>query len=156
MIKVSYYKTSKDKLPKAFCMLAEKCYHNNISLFVFTNNEKSITELDKALWTYSKKQFIPHGTIHDPHPEKQPILLGEAFRNLNKATSMIIVNASSGQVLDFLASAGKCERLFFIYDEDEIVPDEEIENILSTSGIGEFQFESYVQEINGSWGVKNT
>jgi len=189
MIKISYYKTSKDKIPKAFCMLAEKCYHSNISLFVFTNNEKSTTELDKALWTYSKKQFIPHGTIHDPICEKQPILLGEVFRNSNKAASMIIINADKDKVLDFLASTqsvmamprrgrghpqdeeiedkkvldgdvataprhdglGSYERLFFIYDEDEILPAVDLENILSKSAMGEFKFESYVQEINGGW-----
>ena len=62
MIKVSCYKTIQEKLPRAFCMLAEKCYHNGIKIFVYTNSNEYTVELDKVLWTYSKKQFIPHGT----------------------------------------------------------------------------------------------
>lgn len=151
MIKISYYKTSNDRLSKAFCMLAEKCYHNNIKLFVFTNNEKSTREFDTVLWTYSKKQFIPHGTIHDLSPEKQPILLGEMFKNLNKSSGMIIINAEETQLLDFLASVGKVDRLFFIYSQDAIIPASRLMELTSKSALGEFEFESYMQEANGSW-----
>lgn len=151
MIKISYYNTSKDRLPKAFCMLAEKCYHNDIKLFVSTNHEKSTREFDTVLWTYSKKQFIPHGTIHDLSPEKQPILLGEVFKNLNKATSMIIINADETKLLDFLASADQIDRLFFIYSEDEKMLASRLKELITTSAIGEFEFESYIQEVNGSW-----
>jgi DNA polymerase IIIc chi subunit len=165
MIKISYYKTTSDRFSKAFCMLAEKCYHNNIGIFVYTNNEKCTMELDKALWTYSKKQFIPHGTIHDPHPEKQPILLGEEFKNLNNSSSLLIINANEDQILTILHSVGKnqpvmasspkgdvaIQRLFFLYEENPITTAPNLQNILGTSAIGEFNFESYTQEINGNW-----
>lgn len=157
MIKISCYRTIQEKLPKAFCMLAEKCYHNKINVFVYANNKETLAELDKVLWTYSKKQFIPHGTIHDPHPEKQPILLGEEFKNLNNVSNLMIINADENQLLSILSTDEnfntKCERLFFVYAQDGDVSDGAIKNILTTSSLGEFKFESYMQGEDNSWRV---
>ncbi len=151
MIKINYYKTTKDKIFKAFCMLAEKCYHNQMILFVYTNNYQSQIELDKTLWAYSKKQFIPHGTIHDTYQEKQPILIGCEYKNSNNAPNLIIFNATENQILTIFYSNHNCERIFFMYDEENIITDIQIKNILSKSAFSEFQFESYIQETNNNW-----
>lgn len=159
MIKISCYRTLQDKLPKAFCMLAEKCHHNKINVFVYVNTKELMSDLDKTLWTYSKKQFIPHGTIHDPYPEKQPILLGAEFKNLNNASGMIIINANEKQLLSILSSdenfnRKQCKRLFFLYDQHSATSDETIKNIITTSSLGEFSFESYIQD-NNVWKIQN-
>ena len=158
MIKISCYKTIQEKLPKAFCMLAEKCYHNNIKVFVYTNSREYTLELDRVLWTYSKKQYIPHSTIHDLLPEKQPILIGSELRNLNNSSNMIIVNASESKILSILLSnedllVKKCERLFFLYDRSTAIPSNNIKNIIAKSSLGSFKFESYIQDDNNSWQV---
>ncbi len=158
MIKISCYKTIQEKLPKAFCMLAEKCYHNNIKVFVYTNSKEYTLELDRVLWTYSKKQYIPHSTIHDLLPEKQPILIGSELRNLNNSSNMIIVNASESKILSILLSnedllVKKCERLFFLYDRSTAIPSNNIKNIIAKSSLGSFKFESYIQDDNNSWQV---
>jgi len=159
MIKVSCYKTIQEKLPKAFCMLAEKCYHNGIKLFVHTNSKEYTFELDRVLWTYSKKQFIPHSTIHDLLPEEQPILIGSELKILNNSSNMIIVNASESKILSILSSVEnfpvtKCERLFFLSDNSSSVSSENIKNIITKSSIGEFKFESYVQDDTNGWRVQ--
>ncbi|MFK7967577.1 MAG: DNA polymerase III subunit chi [Rickettsiaceae bacterium] len=158
MIKISCYKTIQEKLPKAFCMLAEKCYHNNIKVFVYTNSKEYTLELDRVLWTYSKKQYIPHSTIHDLLPEKQPILIGSELRNLNNSSNMIIVNASESKILSILLSnedllVKKCERLFFLYDRSTAIPSNNIKNIIAKSSLDSFKFESYIQDDNNSWQV---
>ncbi|NDA91625.1 MAG: hypothetical protein EBY20_12170, partial [Alphaproteobacteria bacterium] len=58
MIKISCYKTTQEKLSRAFCNLAEKCYHSAIKIFVYTNSKEQAFELDTVLWIYSRKQFI--------------------------------------------------------------------------------------------------
>ena len=158
MIKISCYKTIQEKLAKAFCMLAEKCYHNNIKVFVYTNSKEYTLELDRVLWTYSKKQYIPHSTIHDLLPEKQPILIGSELRNLNNSSNMIIVNASESKILSILLSnedllVKKCERLFLLYDRSTAIPSNNIKNIIAKSSLGSFKFESYIQDDNNSWQV---
>lgn len=158
MIKISCYKTIQEKLPKAFCMLAEKCYHNNIKVFVYTNSKEYTLELDRVLWTYSKKQYIPHSTIHDLLPEKQPILIGSELRNLNNSSNMIIVNASESKILSILLSnedllVKKCKRLFFLYDRSTAIPSNNIKNIIAKSSLDSFKFESYIQDDNNSWQV---
>lgn len=160
MIKVSCYKTIQEKLPKAFCMLAEKCYHNGIKIFVYTNSKEYTVELDKVLWTYSKKQFIPHGTIYDLSPEKQPILIGSGLKNSNSSASMIIINADESKILSILSSnenfiITKCERLFFLYDHSTSASSKNIKDIISKSSLHDFRFESYVQDDNNSWQIQN-
>lgn len=157
--KISVYKTVQEKLPKAFCMLAEKCYHNGISVFVYTNSNEYAIELDRVLWSYSKKQFIPHATIHDLFPEKQPILIGSEFKNLNNASGVIIVNLSESEILSILSNrnllASQYERLFFIYDDSVSLSGKSIKNIIIKSSIVDGKFESYVQSDNNSWQAEN-
>jgi DNA polymerase-3 subunit chi len=161
MIKISYYKTTQEKLPKAFCMLAEKCYHNGIKLFVHTNSKEYTVELDRVLWTYSKKQFIPHSTIDDLLPEIQHILIGSELKNLNNSSNMIIINASESKILSIIASnenllIAKCERLIFLYDHSSLISSQDIKNIINKSSIDKFNFESYLQDENNSWGIEKS
>ena len=90
MIKISCYKTTPEKLSRAFCNLAEKCYHSAIKVFVYTNSKEQAFELDTVLWIYSRKQFIPHGTIYDTWPEKQPILIGSELKNFKHPNKILI------------------------------------------------------------------
>jgi len=156
MIKVSLYKTTQDKLSKAFCSLAEKCYHNNISIFVYTNNKESTKELDRILWTYSKKQFIPHATIHDNYPEKQPILLGDELVNLNNSSNMMIINTGREKIFSALSTPDqfdltKCQRIILLFDDEHSFSKQEIEDILIKSPVRDFKVEAYIQNSDKSW-----
>jgi DNA polymerase-3 subunit chi len=156
MIKISCYKTIQEKLPRAFCMLAEKCYHNAIKIFVYTNSKEQAVELDKVLWIYSRKQFIPHGTIYDQFPEKQPILIGAELRNFNNSSSMIIVNADENKILSILSpnegfDITICERLFLLYDHTISISSQDLQNIISKSSLRDSNFEYYSQDDNNSW-----
>lgn len=160
MIKVSFYKTTQDKLPKAFCILAEKCYHSGIGIFVYTNNKETTIELDRVLWTYSKKQFIPHGTIYDPHPEKHPILLGNELRNLNNSLSMLIVNADKEKILEVLSNPSQfdllnCQRLLLLSEDNNTLSKEEIAGVLDKSSLKGFKLEAYTQNAAGEWSPQN-
>ena len=46
----------------------------------------------KNLWTYSRKQFIPHGSKLDPQPEKQPIYITDELQNPNSASVLVIIS----------------------------------------------------------------
>lgn len=160
MIKISYYKAVQGRLPKAFCMIAEKCYHNDIKIFVYTKSEKYTFELDTVLWTYSRKQFIPHSTIHDLLPEKQSILIGSELKNLSHYSAMIIVNASENMLISMLLSERNLfikqyTRLFFLYDDNILLSSKNIKDVLSKFLEQEFEFKSFLQNDNNSWQAQN-
>jgi len=159
MVKISCYKTTQEKLSRAFCNLAEKCYHNAIKIFVYTNSTEQAFELDNVLWTYSRKQFIPHGTIYDILPEKQPILIGSELKNFNNSLSMIIFNPDESKILSILSSTkdfdtSKCERLFFLHDNISSLSNQNINNIIIKSPLLDFRLDFYVQADN-TWYVQN-
>lgn len=156
MIKISLYKTTQDNLPKAFCALAEKCYHNGISAFVYTNNKETSALLDRVLWTYSKKQFIPHGTIYDPHPEKQPILLGDEIRNLNNSSSIIAIDADKDKIFAILSTLDQFDlsnfqRLILLVNQEKVFSKDQLEEIFIKSSLKEFKLEVYLQTSDGNW-----
>lgn len=74
-MKINYYKTKTDNLAKAFCSLIEKCYYDDARVLVIAASDEYATTLDRVLWSYSKKHFIPHATLRDPQPELQPVLI---------------------------------------------------------------------------------
>lgn len=156
MTKVIYYQTTSDKLTKAFCLLAEKCYHTNMGVFVYTINQTIGTEFDKSLWTYSKKQFIPHGTIHDIETEKQPILIGWELKILNNPDVALLVNIEREKLLEFIELISRSgdspfKRLLFLYDQTTALTSMEIEEIISRSAIKDFVFSSFYQDENNNW-----
>jgi DNA polymerase-3 subunit chi len=160
MVKISCYKTTQEKLSRAFCNLAEKCYHNAIKIFVYTNSKEQAFELDTVLWIYSRKQFIPHGTIYDILPEKQPILIGSELKNFNNSSSMIIFNPDESKILSILSSTkdfdiSKCERLFFLHDNISSLSNQNINNIIIKSPLLDFRLDFYVQADNNTWYVQN-
>lgn len=160
MIKISCYKTTQEKLSRAFCNLAEKCYNNGIKIFVYTNSKEQAFELDTVLWIYSRKQFIPHGTIYDILPEKQPILIGSELKNLNNSSSMIVINPDEDKILSILSStevfdASKCERLFLLHDNTFSLSNQNINNIIVKSSLHDFRLDFYMQADNNLWHVQN-
>ena len=159
MIKISCYKTTPEKLSRAFCNLAEKCYHSAIKIFVYTNSKEQAFELDTVLWVYSRKQFIPHGTIYDTWPEKQPILIGPELKNFNNSSSMIIINPDESKILSVLSvnanfDVNKCERLFLLYDNVNLLSNQDIDNIIVKSSLSNFRLDFYVQSDNNAWHVQ--
>ena len=160
MIKISCYKTTQEKLSRAFCNLAEKCYHSAIKIFVYTNTKEQAFKLDTVLWIYSRKQFIPHGTIYDILPEKQPILIGSELKNFNNSSSMIIINPDESKILSILSSTqdfdtSKCERLFFLHDNISSLSNQNINNIIIKSPLLDFRLDFYVQADNNTWYIQN-
>lgn len=138
-------------------MLAEKCYHNSVNIFVYTDSREYTLELDRILWTYSKKQFIPHGTINDPHPEKQPILIGSAPLNIDKTyDGIMLVNTDVDKILlllgnDKAVNVNTVKRFFFLYDQEFNISDTDLRDIFTKSAFSDFNFESYVQSEKGGW-----
>lgn len=156
MIKVSFYKTTGAQLAKSFCQLVEKCYYSGVKTIVFAENENYRNDLDRVLWTYSKKHFIAHATSSDPLPERQPVYLTENLAQYNQSEIIVFVNPEVSSVLNALAEkritgAKELQKIFFILDDSAKSRIEEIKNLLEKSVLKEISVSVFHQNLAGGW-----
>lgn len=156
MIKISCYKTKQELLPKAFCQLAQKCYYSSINTCVITNNNDFAAELDRVLWTYSKKYFIPHATSQDPLTQEQPIYITHFVENPNNSKIIILVNPTEDNLLKLFSSTKEValdtiEKIMIIFDDTQITQFSEIQTLLLKTGLHNSKINLFEQLISGLW-----
>lgn len=91
MQQFSLYHTAEGLLYKTACLLVEKSYLSNAKIVILTPDLEVQESINKLLWTYSRKQFIPHGSKLDPLPERQPVYITHELENPNHANILIII-----------------------------------------------------------------
>ncbi|MDP4709378.1 MAG: DNA polymerase III subunit chi [Rickettsiaceae bacterium] len=156
MIKISCYQTTQSQLAKTFCQLTEKCYYSNLKTNVFTENEDYSQNLDRVLWTYSKKHFIPHATSLDPLPEKQPVFITHNLNEYNQAEIIIFVNPSQKTILESFSKnsiikSKVVQKILFIYDDIQKLHFDAINKLLEKSYINKFAISAFSQANSGAW-----
>jgi DNA polymerase-3 subunit chi len=156
MIKISCYQTTQNQLPKTFCQLTEKCYYSNLKTIIFTENEDYSQNLDRILWTYSKKHFIPHATSLDPLPEKQPVYITHNINEYNKSKIIIFINPSQKTILEAFSQNSiiqpkLVQKILFIHDEIQKIHSDTIKNLLEKSYINRFVINAFNQTKQGAW-----
>lgn len=156
MIKISCYQTTQNQLPKSFCQLTEKCYYSNLKTNVFTENSDYSENLDRVLWTYSKKHFIPHATCSDLQPEKQPVYITHKLKNYNQGEILMFINATQDTLLeailqDNLFKSQIVQKILFILDDTQKMNSEAIKDLLEKSNIDNFTINAFTQTLQGAW-----
>jgi DNA polymerase IIIc chi subunit len=156
MIKISCYQTPPALLAKTFCKLAEKCYYSSKRTCVITNNNEFTRELDRVLWTYSKKHFIPHATSEDPLSEKQPVYITDSFENLSSAGIFILVNPDTEKILKLLSldhfiHGNSVDKLLILFDDAQKIHFMDINNLINKSYIKSFEIDFFELVDNGGW-----
>lgn len=154
MIKISCYKTNHETLAKTFCQLAHKCYISSANTCVITNSEELAQELDKTLWTFSKKYFIPHATDKDPFPEKQPIFITNTITNPNNATILAMVNPSTESLINLISNQKifpDITKILVIFDDNTLINFQDISNIFIKSHFKTISIDFFERDLNNSW-----
>ncbi|MBY0533399.1 MAG: DNA polymerase III subunit chi [Rickettsiaceae bacterium] len=156
MIKISCYKTKQDLLAKAFCQLAQKCYSNSINTCVIANNTDFVMELDRVLWTYSKKYFIPHATSQDPFHQEQPIYITHSIENPNNSKIIILVNPTEDNLLKLFSSTSDVklntiEKIMIIFDDVQRMQFSEIKALLLKTKFNNSEISLFEQLNSGTW-----
>lgn len=154
MIKISCYKTNQETLTKTFCQLAYKCYVSLLNTCVITNNEELTQELDKTLWTFSKKYFIPHATDKDPLPEKQPIFITNSVINPNNSKILIVVNPSNELLINIISKEkifADITKILVIIDNNTLINFTDINNIFIKSHFKMISIDFFECDLNNSW-----
>lgn len=156
MITITCYKTTQEQLPKAFCLIAEKCYYSNLKTNVITMNDDYSKILDRVLWTYSKKHFIPHATNLDPSPEKQAVFISDNIKDYNNSEIVFLINPDESRILQTIESNGEInikslKKVIFLFDEFQKITHNQINLLLEKSSITDFNISAFDQNIKGSW-----
>ncbi|ABV75571.1 DNA polymerase III subunit chi [Rickettsia akari str. Hartford] len=150
MQQFSIYQTSDELLLKSILLLIEKCYHYDLKSVILTTDADQQEMLNKHLWTYSRKQFIPHGSKLDPQPEKQPIYITDELQNPNNASVLIIISPTAiEKILQIKDYVEVFKRIIIITDSPEDL--KELTVKINKFTEQENKIDCFTQNLRGTW-----
>lgn len=107
---INFYYITTDTLEKTTCQLLEKCYNTGAKTLVRVPTENAMESLNKTLWTFAQKSFIPHGSKNDEVMETQPIYITYSDENPIDADMIMLVDSLDGIYDNF-------DRIFVLFTE---------------------------------------
>lgn len=149
MTKISFYQVKTITLEKALIQILNKAYLAKINTLVVTGSSDRTEMLDDLLWTFDKESFLPHGTLRDPEPQKQAILICDNIDNQNSATLLVLVD---GTYIELVNDFDRCIDIFDGRIAEQI--DEAENRILKRSNQGH-EINKFEQDNNGKWVSNN-
>jgi DNA polymerase III subunit chi len=117
MAEVLFYHLTETRLEEALPPLLERSLDRGWKAVVQTGSDERCAALDSHLWTFRDDAFLAHGTVHEPHPEHQPILLTTGPENLNGAQIRFLVD---GAAPPDLAGYERAVFMFDGHDQDQL------------------------------------
>lgn len=144
MSKISFYQVMNEEVLKFSSQLLEKCFQNKVKTFVQVSNDVMLTNLDRMLWTFSQKAFIPHATDKDPLPDKHPIYISSSEQCPIDAQGLMLIGIERLNIKEF-------ERVMIIVDgqvSEEIKKAESFSESLKNLG---HEVVYYIQNPKGGW-----
>lgn len=107
---ILFYHLEHMPLERVLPELLEKSLERGWRAVVQAGSDERIEALDTALWTYREDSFLPHGTVGDGAPERQPVYLTSGDGNPNGAAIRFFVDgARAGDVSAY-------ERVVYLFD----------------------------------------
>lgn len=94
MTEALFYHLTESTLEEALPPLLEKSIERGWRAVVQVGSEERRDALDARLWTYRDDTFLAHGAEHEPHAERQPVLLTTGTGNANGAEIRFVVDGA--------------------------------------------------------------
>ncbi len=113
MTRVDFHSKVPDKLLYA-CRLVRKACAADMRVVVFTQDRTQLEALDKALWTFSEQDFLPHVVAGDELAAQTPVILSDDA-GAELPHHQILINLSGETPAHF----ARFERLFEVISTDE-------------------------------------
>ncbi len=110
MTKVNFYHLTKLPVGKALPKLLEKVILSGVNVVVLAPTEENVELLNRELWTYTTKFFLPHGSKKDGNEAEQPVYLTASNENPNSSKVLAIVgDANPTDITSF-------EKCLYMFD----------------------------------------
>lgn len=113
MTRIDFHSNVSNKLNYA-CRLAYKAYTAQSQVIILTPDEQVLEMLNKALWTMTELDFIPHARADDPIAAHTPILLANKEQK-DFPHHQILINLSNESMTEF----AQFERVIEIVSKEE-------------------------------------
>jgi DNA polymerase-3 subunit chi len=91
MTEVRFYQLGRRPLAEALAVMLERVVERGQRALVLAASNERVETLADALWTYREHSFLPHGTVADGQPERQPIWLSTDPKNANAAQVLFLL-----------------------------------------------------------------
>lgn len=148
MSKINFYQVMNGETLKFSCQLLEKCYQNNIKTFVQLADEAMADTLNRMLWTFSQKSFIPHGGEKDPMPEKHPIYISINPTCPINASGLMLIGVERPDIKDY-------ERVMVMIDGAVPLEVKKAEAFMAALTKLGHQVEYYLQNAKAGWDLRS-
>ena len=112
-MKINFYYIEEKFIDFVFRFLT-KTLESNKKIIFYSNNEKSIIDLNKALWVHNLTSFLPHLLYNEEGSENVPILLSNTEEN--KYNCDYLLTSSYINNNDFLNSF---QKIYYIVYNNE-------------------------------------
>ncbi len=108
-LQVGFYHLTRSSVEEALPRLLEKVLAAGHRVVVRVGGREQLELLDRALWTYRRDSFLPHGSRADGFAERQPIYLTTGLENPNAATVLVLVHGAPAEGIEDFA---RCLDMF--------------------------------------------
>ncbi|NRA73296.1 MAG: DNA polymerase III subunit chi [Rickettsiales bacterium] len=143
---ISFYHFTITPLVLGLSKLIKKIYDTKNNLLVLCRDEFEMRELDKTLWTFASREFIPHGTSNEADAELQPVLFSTNMQSNKNNAEILLSCCDKVENLDFsfkkylYASYGNTDEVQHMIDSYKSYKDnQDVETIF------------WRQERSGGW-----
>lgn len=113
MTKINFYHLTTTPMGKALPKLLEKVISGGNRVVVKAPDDVQVEQLNKELWTYTTKFFLPHGSAEDGFEKDQPIYLTANNNNPNGANIFAFINDTE------VDNIGGFERYIYMFDGND-------------------------------------
>jgi len=94
-LQIGFYHLTRSRVEEALPRLLEKVLAAGHRVVVRTADGEQLELLNRALWTYRRDSFLPHGSRADGFADRQPVYLTTGLDNPNGATVLVLVGGAS-------------------------------------------------------------
>lgn len=94
MVEYGFYHLTRTPLEPALGRLLERVLESGQRAVVVASSAERVEALNRALWTFGRDSFLPHGSREDGFAEDQPVFLTHEADFPNGATVLVLVDGA--------------------------------------------------------------
>jgi DNA polymerase-3 subunit chi len=117
VVEYGFYHLTRTALEPALGRLLERVLASGQRAVVVASSPERVEALNRALWTFGRESFLPHGSREDGFAEDQPVYLTDQASFPNGATVLVLVD---GAELEPPSQFTRCLYMFDGNDEDAL------------------------------------
>ena len=108
-----FYHLESQPLQAVLPVLLEKTLSRGWRALLRFSTPERLDMIDSALWTYREEAFLPHGSLRDGPPERQPIFLTLDGANPNGAQALFLLETAAE------SEPSRFERICRLFDDTD-------------------------------------